>query len=109
MLLVELFTFPEAMEFVLSDGIANAPQGDDGTNTGTYTVDGTVITIIDDEDSEIITLTINADGTLTMDNSNSGGCFDDEGNEVEGASDDTCSGNWAQPSCFAMIFNLVAS
>jgi len=108
----DMITDDDAMEIVFSGGIFTAPEdeegeeGDDG-ETGTYTIDGTVITIIDGD--EIRTGTINADGTLSMENSNSAGCFDDYDNEVEGANEDTCEGYWEEASCFIMIFNLVAS
>ena len=74
------------MGIIFSDGIFTPPEekGEDVV-TGTYTVDGTTITII--EDYETIIGTINADSTLTLEMSNSGGCFDHEDNEIQGATD----------------------
>jgi len=86
-----------------SDGVFTNPDGE----IGTYAVDGTTVTITDD--GEIITGTLNADGTLTVDFSDAAGCFDMYDEEVEAADEDACntaSGEWEEGSCAEMILTL---
>ena len=102
----------DVMGIVFEDGIFTSPEDEEGEEdeageTGTYTIDGTAITVTDGD--EIITGMVNADGTLSMEASNSAGCFNDMDEEVEALNEDACDGYWEEASCMTMIFTLVSN
>ena len=86
-----------------ADGVFTNPEGE----TGTYTVDGTTITIVEDDDPGSCTL--NADGTVSIEMSDTAGCYDDDYEEVDAADADACDtagGDWEDGSCMSMVFTL---
>ena len=86
-----------------ANGVFTNPDGD----TGTYTVDGTTITIQEDDDP--LSGTLNADGTISVELSDTAGCYDDDYEEVDAADEDACDaagGDWEDASCMSMVFTL---
>jgi len=88
-----------------ADGVFTNPDGE----IGTYTVDGTTITIVDGDEGTI-TGTLNADGTVSVELSDTAGCYDVDYEEVDAADEDACDtagGDWEDASsCMSMVFTL---
>ena len=88
-----------------ADGVFTNPDGE----IGTYTVDGTTITIVDGDEGTI-TGTLNADGTVSVELSDTAGCYDVDYEEVDAADEDACDtagGDWEDASsCISMVFTL---
>ena len=88
-----------------ADGVFTNPDGE----IGTYTVDGTTITIVDGDEGTI-TGTLNADGTVSIELSDTAGCYDVDYEEVDAADEDACDtagGDWEDASsCISMVFTL---
>jgi len=77
-------------------------------DTGTYTIDGTTVTITDGD--EIITGILGADGTFTTHMPDTAGCFDMDDEEVDAVDEDACDatgGDWEDASCQEIIWHLV--
>jgi len=91
------------------NGIFTAPDAEEG-DTGTYTINGNTVTIINEDETS--SGTINTDGTITVSMSNSAACSDGMGEEVEELSEEACnavSGSWEEDSCMMMILTLVSN
>ena len=90
-----------------ADDVFTNPDGE----TGTYTIDGTTITIVDGDEGAI-TGTLNADGTVSVELSDTDGCYDDDYEEVDAADEDACDtagGDWEDASCTSLVFTLSTS
>ena len=86
-----------------ADDVFTNPEGE----TGTYTVDGTTITIVEEDGTESGTL--NDDGTVSIEMSDPDGCYDDDYEEVEAEDEAACDaadGDWEDGSCVSMVFTL---
>ena len=90
-----------------ADGVFTNPEGE----TGTYTVDGTTITVVE-EDGETLSGTLNADGTVSVESSYTAGCYDYYDEEVDAADEDACDaagGVWEDAYCMSLVFTLSTS
>ena len=106
---------------------------------GTYTIDGTTISITDPagcwdyeeevavevadeaacdaagsewEEATILSGTLNADGTITVEQIEPAECYDDEDEEVEAADEAACdaaNGSWEDASCMSLVLTLSTS
>ena len=103
---------------------------------GTYTIDGTTISITDPagcwdyedevavdaateaacdaeggewEEAGTFSATLNTDGTISAEQPEPAVCYDDEDEEVEAADEDACdaaNGSWEDTYCYIMVFTL---
>ena len=89
------------MWLIIADGVWSLCNG----NTGTYTVDGTTMTIVvDDDDTSSGTF---ADGTLSVEMPYTGGCNGTaDGNEASEDDCDAAGGYWEDASCTIWVFTL---
>ena len=106
---------------------------------GTYTIDGTTISITDPagcwdyeeevavevadeaacdaagsewEEATILSGTLNADGTITVEQIEPAECYDDDDEEVEAADEAACdaaNGSWEDASCMSLVLTLSTS
>ena len=117
---------------ILSDGVITYSDG----IPGTYTIDGTTISITDPagcwdyedevvvdaatesacdaeggewEESSTTPATLNADGTISAEQTDPAECYDDYDEEVEAADKAACdeaNGSWEDAYCTIMVFTL---